>query len=118
MTKKEELFHDVWAKSLKPEEVLVDQSFEACTSPENRLIMRKLGEVKDKKILDLGCGAGEAAVYFAKKGARVTAADTSANMLELVLEVAAKHNVSLEREQVDSHDLPFEDEIVIITPKV
>lgn len=110
MSKKEELFHDEWAESTKAGEVLVAECFEACTSPENRLIMRKLGDIAGKKILDLGCGAGEGAVYFAKKGAQVVAADISTKMLQLVQQVAANHNVLIAAQQADAEQLPFESE--------
>jgi ubiquinone/menaquinone biosynthesis C-methylase UbiE len=36
-----------------------------------------LGDLTGKQFLDLGCGMGEEAVYFAKLGARVTAIDVS-----------------------------------------
>ena len=106
----EEAYHDRWADTIKPGEVLVDESFEVCTAPENRLIIYKIGDLRDKKILDLGCGAGEAAVYFAKKGARSVAVDISQNMLALVKEVARRHDVSVQTERCYSHELCFEDE--------
>lgn len=107
---KEESFHDNWANSINTDDVLVDESFEACTSPENRLILKKLGDIKGKKILDLGCGMGEAAVYFAKRGADVTATDISKGMLQVVMEVARKHSVSLKARQSYSHKIDFDDE--------
>src|ERR1700719_1268193 len=36
-----------------------------------------LGDVKDCRVLDYGCGLGEEAIYFAKLGAHVTAIDIS-----------------------------------------
>ncbi len=107
--KKEEDFHDGWASSINLDEVMVDEFFEACTSPENKLIMEKLGDVRGKKILELGCGAGEASVYFAKKGATVTATDISNGMLKVVDDLAARHGVSLETRQCYSHTIPFQD---------
>lgn len=107
---KEEHFHDAWADSINIDEVMVDESFEACTSPENRIILRKLGDIKGKKLLDLGCGAGEAAVYFAKKGADVTAVDVSDGMLNMVKRVAERHNVNLQTKQSYSHKIDFNDE--------
>jgi SAM-dependent methyltransferase len=91
--RREEDFHDRWALSLRPEEVLVDESFEAETSPENRWILEQLGDLRGKRVLDLGCGAGEAAVYLAKRGAHVVASDLSPEFLELVGRVAAHHGV-------------------------
>ncbi len=42
-----------------------------------------LGDVAGKQILDVGCGSGIYAVYFAKKDAEVTGIDFSAPMLAL-----------------------------------
>lgn len=110
LLQKEEFFHDTWADSININEVMVDESFEACTSPENRMILKKLCDVRGKKLLDLGCGAGEAAVYFAKKGADVTAADVSSGMLNVVKRVAERHNVRIQTKQSYSHNIDFRDE--------
>lgn len=107
---KEETFHDSWAESINIDEVIVDGFFEAYTSPENRMILSILGDIKGKKILELGCGAGEASVYFARKGADVTAADISNGMLEVVQKVAEKYRVSLQTKKCYSHKIDFEDE--------
>ena len=61
-------FHDEWAKSEHPEEIKVLERNEAMTSPEMRFITKELGSLEGKKLLDLGCGLGEASVYFAMKG--------------------------------------------------
>jgi SAM-dependent methyltransferase len=108
--KKEETFHDEWASSIDISKVMVDESFEACTSPENRMIMQKLGIIWGKRILELGCGAGEASVYFAKKGAEVIATDLSSGMLEVVQKVAEMHNVKVKTVKCSSDNMPFDDE--------
>lgn len=108
---KEASFHDNWADSINIDEVMVDECFEACTSPENKIILEKLGDIKGKRILELGCGAGEASVYFAKKGANVVATDISTKMLQVVQKVAEKHNVSVSTKKTNSHKIDFDDEI-------
>ena len=107
---KEELFHNRWADSIKIDDVIVDEFFEASTSPENRIIMKMIGDLRDKKILELGCGAGEASVYFAKKGAEVTAVDISKGMLKVVQKLADKHHVTVKTKQSYSNSIDFYDE--------
>ena len=107
---KEEEFHDRWAKQINLGEVMVDEFFEACISSENRYIYNCLGDVTGKKILELGCGAGEASVYFAKHGAVVTASDLSGGMLEIAKRLAEIHNVDLTVVQCRSDEIPFADE--------
>lgn len=96
---REQSFHDKWASGMNPDDVLVRESFEACTAPENRYILDLLGDIQGKRILDLGCGLGEGAVYFAMKGARVTACDLSPGMLDLAANVAARHGVAIATHQ-------------------
>jgi len=48
---------------------------------------------KQISILELNCGTGEDAVYFAKKGFRVTATDVSDEMLKLTEEKINKYGV-------------------------
>jgi 2-polyprenyl-3-methyl-5-hydroxy-6-metoxy-1,4-benzoquinol methylase len=101
----EEVFHDEWAGSIDPHSVMVDESWEAATCPEHRWIREQLGDLRGKKVLDVGCGAGEAAVWFAKQGADVTACDISQGFLDLVHRVAALHGTSLKTAQVDADGL-------------
>lgn len=108
-TRAEETFHDAWAGSIRVDDVMVDESFEACTAPENRLLLERLGDVRGRKVLELGCGAGEASVYLAKRGAIVTATDLSAGMLDVVERLAARHGVRIATKKAGSNDLGFPD---------
>ncbi len=81
------------------------ETFTASTSPEARWIVSQLGSLRGKRILDLGAGAGEAAVYFALQGADVTATDLSAGMLAVVQEVAHYHGVRLTCQAASAEDL-------------
>lgn len=109
IAKKEEDFHDNWAKQTDLDNILVDEYFESCTTPENKYIINKLGDLKGKKLLDIGCGLGESSVYFAKKGAIVTASDISSEMLNLSSRLAEKHNVHIETLKCQSDKIPVED---------
>ena len=92
---KEKKFHDQWASTIDVEGIRVKDYFEACTAPENRFITRQMGDIRGKRLLDLGCGAGENSVYFAKKGALCVAADYSPGMVEVALQLAAANNVKI-----------------------
>ncbi|MCW6037518.1 class I SAM-dependent methyltransferase [Spirulina subsalsa FACHB-351] len=106
---KERKFHDQWASTIDVDGIRVRDYFEACTAPENRFILHHLGEVQGKKLLDLGCGAGENSVYFAQKGAHCVAADYSPGMVEVALQLAAKNRVSIEGSVANAMELPFPD---------
>lgn len=91
----EEIFHDEWAKSENFKEIDVVARNEALTAPEMRYITSKLGNLKGKSLLDVGCGLGEASVYFALKGASVTSSDLSSEMLVSTKKLADHHGVSV-----------------------
>ncbi len=46
------------------------------------VLLRLIGDCRDKEILDLGCGNGYLARRFAREGARVTAVDSSFRMIK------------------------------------
>ncbi len=98
-------FHDAWAKSSLselPDPVHVN---EALTSPELRFIHTTLGDVSGKKVMDLGCGLGEASVYFAMRGADVTAVDLSGEMLNATAALAESRKVRLRTHKAASESL-------------
>ena len=101
----EEKFHDSYADSINVEELLVDENFEAVTAQENKFVLKEFGELSGKTLLDLGCGAGESSVYFAKKGAKVTAVDISNNMLRCAKELANRHGVKIETLKTDAGNI-------------
>jgi ubiquinone/menaquinone biosynthesis C-methylase UbiE len=104
---RERSFHDRWADSIQVDRIRADDYFEACTAPENRFILSHLGDVSGKRLLDLGCGAGENSVYFARKGARCTATDYSPRMLEKALKLAAANGVQIEGRTMNAMEIEF-----------
>jgi len=107
---RESAFHDAWSESVDPAEVPVAKAFAAATCPENRHIADWLGDVSGLRVLDLGAGAGEAATWFALRGAQVTAADLSDGMLRLAEAVGRHHGVAFECVCCPAEELPFEPE--------
>ena len=100
-------FHDAWADTIDPRSVPVFGSFTASTAPEARWLLEEIGELRGRRVLELGSGAGEGAVYFAVRGANVLASDCSPRMLELAKEVAALNGTSLETIVCSAEDLPI-----------
>ncbi len=93
---REAAFHDAWANSTCVSDVLVRECFEAPTALENQFILRLIGPLSGKRILDIGAGLGESSVYFALQGARVTAVDISPQMVETALSLGRRYGVELE----------------------
>jgi ubiquinone/menaquinone biosynthesis C-methylase UbiE len=89
-------FHDVWANNTSIESVLVRECFEAPTAMENQFILSQMGELRGKRLLDVGSGLGESSVYFALQGARVTMTDISPGMVQTGHEIAKKYGVEVE----------------------
>ncbi|MCE9624064.1 MAG: class I SAM-dependent methyltransferase [Deltaproteobacteria bacterium] len=103
----EEAFHDEWAKSMDLEDILVVESFEACSALENHYVMTQLGDLHGKKVLELGCGAGEGSVYFATKGAEAVATDISTGMVEVVHRVAQKYGVQVQAHRMTAEKIEY-----------
>ncbi len=58
------------------------------------LTMHECGDVRGKRIVDVGCGSGRYMVALAKRGAHVVGIDFAASMLELARKLAESQGVS------------------------
>ena len=74
---------------------------------QEEMVFRELHDVKGWKIADIGAGTGRLTIPLLEKGAKVTACDASAQMLEVLQEKSK--NPHLETRVVDAQALPFED---------
>jgi len=93
---RERQFHDLWAGSTRLEDIRIREAFEAPTALENRFILRQMGPLRDRRILDVGAGLGESSVYFALQGALVTATDLSPGMVDTAVRLGESYGVSVE----------------------
>jgi 2-polyprenyl-3-methyl-5-hydroxy-6-metoxy-1,4-benzoquinol methylase len=93
---REAAFHDAWASDTKLSDILVRECFEAPTAMENQFILQRMGDLRGKKLLDIGAGLGESSVYFALQGADVTTVDISPQMVETALKLGAQFGVKLQ----------------------
>jgi len=73
-----------------------------------------LGDVRDKTVLDYGCGLGENSVLIASRGARVVGVDISPETIELAEKRMELHQLgeNTEFRVASAHELPLEDESV------
>jgi SAM-dependent methyltransferase len=68
---------------------------------------RLLGEVKGRRILELGCGGAQCSIAFAKQGATAIGIDSSAEMLAVARRLCEQEEVKVELRQSDMADLAF-----------
>jgi ubiquinone/menaquinone biosynthesis C-methylase UbiE len=109
LLQREQDFHDQWASTIDVDGIRVSDYFEACTAPENRFILKHLGDVRGKLLLDLGCGAGENSVYFSKLGANCIASDYSPGMVETALKLAEVNGVAVEGRVINAMEIDYPD---------
>lgn len=107
--RRERAFHDSWALSLNLKKINVKGAFEGSTSPENRFILSKIGPLKGKYLLDLGCGGGESSIYFAMRGARCVASDWSPEMVNAAKKLAELNQVIIDARVIDAMHIDFPD---------
>jgi SAM-dependent methyltransferase len=69
--------------------------------------LKLVGDVAGKRVLDLGCGDGNAAVALARDGAVVIAVDASPNRLARARRLAEDHEVRVEFREADLAELAF-----------
>jgi len=93
---KESHFHDLWALATPLDQIAVKEAFEAPTAMENKAILALMGDLCGKRLLDIGCGLGESSVYFALKGAQVTASDLSPGMVHCAVALGKLHGVEIQ----------------------
>ncbi len=68
---------------------------------------RLIGNVVGRRILELGCGNGHAAVGLAMRGARVTAVDSDVSQISTARELAIQQGVTVEFHQTKLAELAF-----------
>ncbi len=68
-------------------------------------MLKFIGDVAGKKILDLGCGEGGYSRELAKKGAQLVSVDCSKRAIEIASALAEKENLKIEHFIRNSNDL-------------
>jgi SAM-dependent methyltransferase len=68
---------------------------------------RLLGDVKGKRVLELGCGGAQCSIAFAKQGATAIGVDFSAEQLAFARRLSDREEVRIELHLSDLADLAF-----------
>lgn len=69
--------------------------------------LRLLGDLKGKRVLDLGCGAAQSSIAFARAGAAVVGVDLSEAQLAHARRLCEENEVKVELRHGDMADLAF-----------
>ncbi|MGH8859989.1 MAG: class I SAM-dependent methyltransferase [Jatrophihabitantaceae bacterium] len=88
---------------------LGDAQFVWCPENLHERDARLLGDVRDKAVLEVGCGAAMCARWLVGQGARPVAFDLSAGMLRHAVAAAARTGIEVPLVQADAQHLPFRD---------
>lgn len=102
---REQEHHDEWASAVRVEDVRVREAFESPTAMENKFILREMGDLRGRRVLDVGAGLGESSVYFAMQGADVTLTDLSPGMVDFALRLGRHHGVEMRGVVAPAEDL-------------
>ncbi|MDP9075507.1 MAG: class I SAM-dependent methyltransferase [Actinomycetota bacterium] len=69
--------------------------------------LRLLGDLKGKRVLELGCGGAQCSIAFARQGATAIGVDFSAQQLAFARRLCEREEVKVELRQGDLADLAF-----------
>jgi ubiquinone/menaquinone biosynthesis C-methylase UbiE len=83
----------------------------------HKMVKRRLGEIVGKRVVEVGCGRGDFAIYLARQGADVTAVDFSPAAIRTAKARAERQGVCVNFLVADAQDtrLPKEDFDVVIS---
>ena len=82
---------------------------ELIAAEQARVLTGFIGEIRDRRVLDVGSGTGRAALLLARAGARVTGVDASEAMLAVARQRAADAQAAIAFAVGDAHALEFPD---------
>ena len=111
----EQAFHDRQAReraatfAAQPERLRFDDAAYLRHETWIEPAINRLGEVRGRHVLDIGCGHGMAAVVLARRGAHVTACDLSFGYLDEARSRARANGVDVQFVEANGNRLPFAD---------
>ena len=88
---------------------LGDADFVWCPENLREADAHLLGDVRGRRVLEVGCGAAMCSRWLAQQGARPVAFDLSAGMLRHARDTARRTGIEVPLVQADAQHLPFRD---------
>lgn len=88
-------------------EFLGEADFVWCPEGLREDVTELLGDVRDARVLEIGCGSGPCARWLAERGARVVGLDISAGMLRHGVEANRRSGIAVPLVHADAERLPF-----------
>jgi len=92
MSKKEDNLQKIWDEMTPHYQ---EKYGKALMFYEKEFHLKLFGNVRGKKLLDLGCGGGQVSVFFAKRGAVVTGVDFSEKQIDFAKKLAKEEGVEI-----------------------
>jgi SAM-dependent methyltransferase len=90
-------------------EFLGEADFVWCPEGLREDVVELLGDVRDARVLEIGCGSAPCARWLVERGARVVGLDISAGMLRHAVEANRHRGVAVPLVQAGAEWLPFAD---------
>ena len=87
---------------------IYDKLYNPAIITEEPTFLKLVGNVKNKKVLDVGCGTGRYTIMFSKKGAKVEGIDISQKMLNIARQKAEENKVKIKLINGNMLNLPYE----------
>ncbi len=109
----DELHHRNFINRIKKSKGNEKKVFEyKLTTPWHRIVVEFLNniELKNKKVLEIGCGYGSLSVYMAKKGAKVTGIDISSEAIKISKRNASLNGQKIILKQASGENISFKDQ--------
>jgi SAM-dependent methyltransferase len=86
--------------------------------PAASVVVDRAAPLRDERVVDVGCGTGNAALLAARRGASVTGVDPAGRLLDVAIARAAAHGLDATFVRGEAHALPLTDGVADVVLSV